>query len=94
MKEKMELVKDVVDSDLFLDMSRSARLLYYDYVIQSDKNGFLNNPMSIKKYTEACDSDVYTLYANGFVIPDDKGVKVLFGLGEIMTLRSRNNGGC
>lgn len=92
MKEKMILVKKVVESDVFLDMPISARLLYYDLAMRADNYGYVRNPKGIQRYTEACDSDMDILCAEGFVIPYEGGAKVLFDLGEIITQRSGKDG--
>lgn len=92
MAERRMFAKTIIDSDIFLDMPISARLLYYDLAMRADNYGYVRNPKGIQRYTEACDSDMDILCAEGFVIPYEEGAKVLFDLGEIITQRSGKDG--
>lgn len=41
MAERRMISKKVVDTDLFLDMPVSTRLLYYDLSVRADDDGFV-----------------------------------------------------
>ena len=69
--------KEVVDTDLFLDMPGSARLLYYDMGMHADDDGFLQNVQKVVRSTGASRDDLRLLVAKGFVIPFDSGVVVI-----------------
>ena len=47
MAERRMFSKTIIDSDVFLDMPTSTRLLYYDLAMRADDDGFINNPKSI-----------------------------------------------
>jgi len=69
--------KTIIESDLFLDMPISARLLYYDMGMRGDDDGFVNSPKRIMRVTGAHDDDLKVLIAKGFVIPFESGVIVI-----------------
>jgi hypothetical protein len=59
--------KMVVDSDTFLDMPITARLLYFHIGMEAKDKGILNNIFSIARAVGCSSSDVQTLVDNGFV---------------------------
>lgn len=69
--------KTIIDSDAFLDMPMSARLLYYDLGMRADDDGFINSPKKIMRMIGASNDDVNILIARKFVIPFDSGVVVI-----------------
>jgi len=69
--------KNVIDSDVFLDMPMSARLLYYDLGMRADDDGFVNSPKKIMRMIGASDDDMHILIARQFVIPFETGVIVI-----------------
>jgi len=77
MAERRMFAKTVVDSDAFLDMPMSARLLYYDLGMRGDDDGFINAPKKIMRFTGATDDDMKLLIAKKFVIPFESGVVVI-----------------
>lgn len=68
---------DVVDTDDFLDLPCSSRLLYYDLGMRADDDGFLNDVKKILRFTGATQDDLRILAAKGFVIIFDSGVVVV-----------------
>lgn len=68
---------DVIDTDAFLDMPCSARLLYYDLGMRADDDGFLQSVQKILRFTGATKDDLNVLISRGFVIPFDSGVVVI-----------------
>lgn len=68
---------DVVDTDLFLDMSPSARALYYDLGMRADADGFVSSPKKIVRMGSYSNDDLMVLEAKGFIIPFDNGVVVI-----------------
>ena len=68
---------DVVDTDAFLDMPCSARLLYYDLGMRADDDGFLSDAKKILRFTGASRDDLNVLIARGFVLAFDTGVIVI-----------------
>jgi len=69
--------KTIVDSDMFIDMPMSARLLYYDLAMRADDDGFVNSPKKIMRFVGASMDDMNVLIAKQFIIPFESGVVVI-----------------
>ena len=76
MAERRMFAKSVIDSDAFLDMSVSARLLYFDLGMRADDDGFVT-PKKIMRMTGASEDDLKILIAKGFIVPFESGVIVI-----------------
>lgn len=68
---------DVIDTDNFLDMPVSARLLYYDLGMRADDDGFLQSVQKILRFTGANSNDLDLLVERGFVIRFETGIIVV-----------------
>lgn len=68
---------DVVDSDKFVEMPELARLLYYEFAIRADDDGFVGNPKKITRMARCSDDDIQTLIDNKFIIMFSTGVVVI-----------------
>lgn len=77
MAERRMFAKSIIDSDAFLEMPMSARLLYYDLSMRADDDGFVNSPRKIMKFVGATIDDINILIARKFVIAFDNGVVVI-----------------
>lgn len=77
MAERRMLSKKIIDTDIFLDMPQSARLLYYDLNMRADDEGFVASPKGIMRSTGASNDDMNLLIMKRFVIPFDSGVVVI-----------------
>lgn len=77
MAEKRMFAKTIIDSDAFIDMPVSTRLLYYDLGMRADDDGFVNSPKKIMRMIGATDDDIKLLIAKKFIIPFDSGVVVI-----------------
>lgn len=77
MAEKRMFTKKIIDSDAFLDMPATSRLLYYDLNMRADDDGFVNSPKRICALTGASEDDLNILVAKNFVIPFPTGVLVI-----------------
>ena len=77
MAERRMFAKTIIDSDAFLDMPMSARLLYYDLSMRADDDGFVNSPKKIMKTIGATDDDLRILAIRKFIIPFDNGIVVI-----------------
>lgn len=77
MAEKRMFSKQIVDSDAFLDMPVTSRLLYYDLGMRADDDGFVNSPKRIMRLIGASDDDLTVLCSKGFIIPFESGVVVI-----------------
>ena len=69
--------KSIVDSDAFIDMPMSARLLYYDLGMRADDDGFVNSPKKITRMIGATNDDMNILLMRKFVIAFESGVVVI-----------------
>lgn len=77
MAERRMFAKTIIDSDAFLDMPTSARLLYYDLSMRADDDGFVNSPKKIIRMTGASDDDLKILIVKQFIIPFETGIIVI-----------------
>ncbi len=77
MAERRMFAKSIIDSDMFIDMPTSSRLLYYDLSMRADDDGFVNSPKKIIRMTGASDDDLRILITKKFIIPFESGVVVI-----------------
>lgn len=77
MAERRMFAKTIIDSDAFLEMPMSARLLYYDLGMRADDDGFVNSPKKIMRIIGATNDDMNILIMRKFIIPFDNGVVVI-----------------
>ena|GEM_PF-2443148 len=68
--------KVIVDSDDFLDMPVSARLLYYDLGMRADDDGFVN-PKRVMRISGAADDDLKILLTKNYVLNFENKVLVI-----------------
>ncbi len=68
---------NVVDTDKFLEMPVSARLLYYELGMRADDDGFVDNWKKILLFTGLKEDDMKLLIAKSFIIPFESGVIVI-----------------
>lgn len=67
----------VVDTDNFLEMPISSRLLYYELGMRADDDGFVDSWRKILLFTGLKEDDMKVLIAKSFVIPFESGVIVI-----------------
>lgn len=77
MAERRMFAKTIIDSDAFLEMPISARLLYYDLSMRADDDGFNNSPRKVMRTVGATTDDLNILIARKFIIPFENGVVVI-----------------
>ena len=77
MAERRMFAKTIIDSDAFIDMPVTARLLYYDLSMRADDDGFVNSPKKIMRMIGVSQDDLGILVAKKFIIPFDNGVVVI-----------------
>lgn len=77
MAERRMFAKTIIDSDAFIDMPTTTRLLYYDLSMRADDDGFINSPKKICRMTGASDDDLKLLAMKKFIIPFESGVVVI-----------------
>jgi hypothetical protein len=69
--------KNIIDSDMFLDMSLSTQALYFHLAMRADDDGFINNPKRIQRMIGAGDDEMKILIAKQYIIPFESGVVVI-----------------
>ena len=67
----------VVDTDLFLEMPITSRLLYYELGMRADDDGFVDNWKKIMRMAGLVEDDLKVLIAKKFIIPFESGVIVI-----------------
>lgn len=67
----------IVDTDEFISMPMSARLLYYELGMRADDDGFVSNWKKILLFTGLKEDDMKILIAKAFIIPFDSGIIVI-----------------
>ena len=77
MAERRMFAKTIIDSDAFIDMPVTARLLYYDLSMRADDDGFVNSPKKIMRMIGASQDDLSILIMRKFIIPFDSGIVVI-----------------
>lgn len=77
MAERRMFAKTIIDSDAFLDMPVTSRLLYYDLAMRADDDGFVNAPKKIMRMIGASQDDLSILVLRKFIIPFDNGIVVI-----------------
>lgn len=75
---------DVIDTDVFLEMSQGAQNLYFHLNARADDDGFISSPRKITKVIGANEDDLRLLIAKKFIIAFDKGICVI-NTGELTT---------
>ena len=68
--------KTIIDSDDFLDMPVSARLLYYDLGMRADDDGFVN-PKRVMRITGVAGDDLKILLSKKYVLNFENKVLVI-----------------
>ena len=77
MAERRMFAKTIIDSDAFIDMPVTARLLYYDLAMRADDDGFVNSLKKIMRMIGASQDDLGILIMRKFIIPFDNGIVVI-----------------
>ena len=77
MAQKRMFSLSVIDTDKFLEMPISARLLYYELGMRADDDGFIDNWKKILLFTGLKEDDLKILIAKQFIIPFETGVIVI-----------------
>lgn len=77
MAERRMFTKKITLSDAFLDMPVTARLLYYDLNMQADDDGFVGNPKTVMRITNASNDDMKILLSKRFILAFESGIIVI-----------------
>lgn len=68
---------DIIDTDSFMDMPQSSRLLYYELCMRADDDGFVASPKKIMRMVGCGEDDFKVLISKQFVIPFETGIVVI-----------------
>jgi hypothetical protein len=77
MAERRMISQKIVETDWFVEMSISARLLYYELNWRADDDGFVSSPKQVMKMSGCTDGDMQSLISRRFVIPFESGVVLI-----------------
>lgn len=77
MADRRMFAKSIVTSDAFLDMSCSARCLFFHLGMVADDDGFVGSPKSAMRACGASEDDLRLLIAKRFLIAFPSGVVVI-----------------
>lgn len=69
--------RDIVDTDLFLDMPSSIQALYFQLGMRADDDGFVASPKRITALVGCNTDDLRLLIAKGFLIQFGSGIVVV-----------------
>ena len=74
MANRRMVSKNVIESDSFLDMPAESQALYTHLILNTDDDGFIDNPGSIRRMTGFSEDSFKLLIAKGFLIGFPNGV--------------------
>lgn len=77
MADKRSFTKKITESDAFLEMPLSTQCLYFHLNMNTDDDGFVNNPKRIMRYIGASEDDMKLLITKSFVLVFESGVIVI-----------------
>ena len=77
MAQKRMFSLSVIDTDLFMEMPATSRLLYYELGMRADDDGFVANWKRIMRMAGLSEDDMKILVSKDFVIPFQSGVIVI-----------------
>lgn len=67
----------IIDTDNFIEMPITSRLLYFDLCMRADDDGFVSAPKKIMRMTGSSDDDLKILFTKNYIIPFESGVVVI-----------------
>ncbi len=77
MANRRMLSKQIIDTDLFLNMPATSQNLYFHLLLRADDEGFISNPKTVSKMLGASEDDLKVLIGRQFLINFDSGVVVI-----------------
>lgn len=77
MAQRRMISKKVIDTDLFLDMPITSRLLYYELCMRADDDGFVSSPKKIMRMAGCSGDDMRVLKTKQFVLDFETGILVI-----------------
>lgn len=77
MASRRMMSKEIIDTDLFLDMGVGSQNLYFHFLLRADDDGFVSSPKKLMRMLGISEDDFKVLIAKKFVIPFESGVCVI-----------------
>lgn len=77
MANRRMFAKNIIDSDIFLDMPLSTQALYFHLSMRADDDGFINNPKKIMRMIGASQDELTVLLGKQFIISFESGVVII-----------------
>lgn len=77
MAERRMMAKSVIETDEFIDLPATSKVLYFYLMLNADDDGFVANPKSIMRQIGASNDDMKILAAKQYVFAFDSGVVVI-----------------
>lgn len=74
MARKRMFSNDIVDTDKFLNMPTSTQLLYFQFGMKADDDGFIGSAQKIMKCCGCKQKDLDRLIQEGYIARFDSGV--------------------
>lgn len=74
MAKKRMINADLLDNDVFLDLSISAKALYFYLILKSDDDGMIAKPKSVVREIQASNEDLQALIDTRYVLSFPSGV--------------------
>ena len=74
MAQRRMISLSVIDTDKFIDLPASTRLLYYDLSMRADDDGFVSSPNKIARMVGCSIEDLDKLIENEYLIRFESGV--------------------
>lgn len=77
MAAKRMFSREIIESDLFLEMPLTTQALYFHLGMRADDEGFVNSPKKILREINCSNDDLKLLIAKGYVICFESGIIVI-----------------
>lgn len=68
---------DVIDNDIFQDLPKTTKYLYFELGMRADDDGFIGNPKRLLRMLGCDDDDLRLLIAKGYILSFDDGIIVI-----------------
>lgn len=68
---------DVIDNDIFQDLPKTAKYLYFELGMRADDDGFIGNPKRLLRMLGCDDDDLRLLIVKGYILSFMDGVIVI-----------------
>lgn len=77
MANRRMFARSITETDAFLDMPPSSRVLYFHLGMNADDDGVVDSPKRVMRACGCTEDDMQTLIAKRYLIPFDTGIVVI-----------------